>query len=112
MKIGFMESTGKTLMVARKPGRFGKIATISAIIAAKAEAAGESVFAVFVVECGQVEFAPAIDEIIGNQDAADGAKQRAVADEPGEDVTGWIGDELPGHHQDADKTSDVTADAE
>ena len=41
-----------------------------------------------------------------------GPEQGAVADEPGEDVAGGIGDEFPRHHHDADDAGDQPADAE
>src|SRR5690606_21897206 len=76
------------------------------------EAAAVAVFAGSGVERGDGELAFSPDEVIGDHDAADRAEQRAVTDEPGEDVAGGIGDEFPRHDQDADETGDESADAE
>ncbi len=40
-----------------------------------------------------------------------GPSKRAVADQPGEDVAGWVGHQFPRHHHDADDAGDQAADA-
>ena len=53
-----------------------------------------------------------VNEIVGDHDSTDRSEQRAVADEPGENVTGRVGHQFPRHHQNADDAGDESADAE
>src|ERR1035437_7811198 len=64
---------------------------------------GVTVFAGRGVERGDVELAVKVGEIVRDHDAADRAEQGAVADEPGENIAGRVGDEFPRHHHDANQ---------
>ena len=105
-------SAATSFTLTRKPGRFGSTARTSATIASEAEAVGETILAVGLVKRGEIQLRAAKDEVVGDQDAADRSEQRAVADEPGENVAARIGDQFPRHHQHADDAGDQPAHAE
>ena len=67
------------------------------------------VAAVHVEQIARGQMAAAQHPVVGDQDAANGAHQARVADQPREDVRRSIGIELPRHHQDADGRRDEAA---
>ena len=63
------------------------------------------------VELGGIELLATPDEVVGDHDAGDRPEKRAVADEPGEDVSAGILIEFPRHHEDTEKRGDESAGA-
>ena len=63
-----------------------------------AEAVREAIFAIRFVKCDEIKFAPSPDEVVRDEDSANRPEQRAVSDEPREDVAVGVCYELLRHH--------------
>src|SRR5262249_7101924 len=64
------------------------------------------------VQALHVQARVAEEEVIDDEHAADGAQERRIRDQPLEDVSGRIGDQLPRLYDDADEAGDEPAGAE
>src|SRR5213075_2500714 len=73
------------------------------------EAAREFVDAVPLVEIVEHELTAPYDEVVRDHDSGDGTQQRAIADQPGEDVGRGVVVEPPGHHHNSDHGGDHCA---
>lgn len=96
----------------QKAGDVGQDANNQGEQTHQAEAFGVAILAIWFIEIHEAELAFADEKIVGNHDATDGAEQSAVADQPGKNVTGRIGQKFPGHDQHSDDSGDETARSE
>src|ERR1035437_10820678 len=75
----------------------------------EAETVAITIFAIRAIERGEMQMLLPPNVIVRDHDSANLTEQSAVADQPGENVPGRVGHQLPRHHEHADDSGNQSS---